>query len=59
MRQYRKGSIYMGDTKVLENNELETVAGGSDIESYQGFSVGDWVSFKIDGKTRRSPERGA
>lgn len=49
----------MQDIETLKNNELESVAGGNGIESYESFSVGDWVTYKTDEKTRRSPESGS
>ena len=36
----------MDDNKQLKNEELETVTGGTNVESFDGFSVGDWVTFK-------------
>lgn len=49
----------MEDIKELKNKELETVAGGNDADMYQGFSVGDWVAFNPDSKTRHSSSGGS
>ena len=49
----------MTDNKQLKNEDLETVAGGTNVESYDGFSVGDWVAFRRDSKTRHSPSGSA
>ena len=49
----------MDDNKQLKNEELETVTGGTNVESFDGFSVGDWVTFKPESKIRHSSSGGS
>ena len=46
----------MADAKMLKNKELEKVAGGTSVTSFDGFSIGDWVAYKPG--TRYSPHGG-
>lgn len=49
----------MEDKKQLNNDKLETISGGTNVESFGGFSVGDWVYFNPNSKTRHSPRGGS